>query len=762
MLRISKINAGFILLKKAPAFASAFLHPVRELTEKEYIMGEGNIKKRVLEFFDDMGNVAYNKEVGDVALKRKGISHDLAHGLTPEKAVTFFAIPDVIENGKVVNVQKRWKGREVDTAVIAAKVIIGNDEYLEGVVIERPYYSYSQRYAVHEVKAIKIEHTRHQSRRPANSEANPTQQIYPTLESILQNVMEVNDRPNDLRFSLRDNKYLTDRELLASALENAAVTEEEKRMLSEYQKIAAKIDNDEERVKTINEKIRELRLEEPNTQEEQRLLEERRGLERGITNADRRLFQMEGLKPLQRIAKLQRKEAEAALDRTRKHLERYKEGVIEREYVDKIKKTSDRLAKWLTKPNNQQHVPEDLRKPLAEFLLAIDRGSHSMLTGGGMTKKDRDYARVIADLRDVISNINSYQNQLSEGGKNYNMYIDLPRGFVDLMTEHAQKMQKRADELGGRMTLNNMNSKELEELFMTLTAISSSITHTNDFLSAENAKHVGDVAQETITYLRAQKPVEQDGKVAEFLTWDNLQPVYAFERYGEGGKAVFKIFDICDYSSSRRVCIFGLSVKNVLANSVGGLDEQNVNAYVQSGIGHIEDTVNRGRIAADHGVNVRNGRNNAQHQEDLRSRDVALVLAGVFADLQSLEAQEHVGGNEERHEYRNNTQHNLYSTEQIRFYSSKARGNGTVNQAGDDRSAKHEQVQDTDNDQYQTIIVKIFSVFHVISSVFMRIIEVCCLSNHRFTVFAALASDWNCAKIHISASFYYHNITGVT
>ena len=358
------------------------------------------------------------------------------------------------------------------------------------------------------------------------------------MNSISENGEGVN---GNVQFSQRDTEYKTDRQLLASALEGVTKNAQEAQMLREYQEIAANLDADERRVQEINERIRELRLEDVNTPEEQQLLEERKGLEKGITTADRRLFQMERLQPLQRIAKIQRKEAEEALDKARRHLERYKEGVTEREYIGKIKKTSDRLAQWLTKPNNQRYVPEDMRKPLAEFLLAIDRGSETALRGGGMTKADRNYARVIADLRDVVSNINAYQNETRQGGKQYNMYIDLPRGFVEMMTEHAQKMQKRAEELGGTLTLNRMNSKELEELFMTLTAISSSITHVNDFLSTENATHVGEVSRETIKHLREQKPVLQEGKLAEFLNWDNLQPIYAFERYGEGGKEIFRM-----------------------------------------------------------------------------------------------------------------------------------------------------------------------------------------------------------------------------
>ena len=206
------------------------------------------------------------------------------------------------------------------------------------------------------------------------------------IKSATDNIGTFDASNPDIRYSQRDTEYKTDRQLLASALEGVTKNAEEAQMLREYQEIAAKLDADERRVQEINERIRELRLEDVNTPEEQQLLEERKGLEKGITTADRRLFQMERLQPLQRIAKIQRREAEEALQKARRHLERYKEGVVQREYIGKIKRTSDRLAKWLTKPNNQRYVPEDLRRPLAEFLLAIDRGSETMLTGGGMTQ----------------------------------------------------------------------------------------------------------------------------------------------------------------------------------------------------------------------------------------------------------------------------------------------------------------------------------------------------------------------------------------
>lgn len=361
------------------------------------------------------------------------------------------------------------------------------------------------------------------------------------IKSATDNIGTFDASNPDIRYSQRDTEYKTDRQLLASALEGVTKNAEEAQMLREYQEIAAKLDADERRVQEINERIRELRLEDVNTPEEKQLLEERKGLEKGITTADRRLFQMERLQPLQRIAKIQRREAEEALQKARRHLERYKEGVIQREYIGKIKRTSDRLAKWLTKPNNQRYVPEDLRRPLAEFLLAIDRGSETMLTGGGMTQKDRDYARVVDDLRRVIESINKYQMGDETADVDINMHFDLPHGFSEMMADMVEMLQAKREALGENLTLNRMNSEELENLYKVLVAINTSIIRANEFLSTANTKHVDEVAEKSIAYLNDQKERRVKLPGADFITWTNTQPIYAFERFGEGGKQIFKM-----------------------------------------------------------------------------------------------------------------------------------------------------------------------------------------------------------------------------
>ena len=143
-----------------------------------------------------------------------------------------------------------------------------------------------------------------------------------------------------------------------------AANESERQTLERYQLMTSQLDLSERRIEQINERIRELRLEEPNSQEEKDLLQERKQLQTEITNADRQLFNMERMAPMRRIASEQRKKAENDLQKAKEHMQRYRQGLLQREMIGRVERTSRRLAKWLTAPagKSSQYVPEALRR----------------------------------------------------------------------------------------------------------------------------------------------------------------------------------------------------------------------------------------------------------------------------------------------------------------------------------------------------------------------------------------------------------------
>ena len=108
-------------------------------------------------FFKSVGGQVYNSRLGDINLTRRGVKDSLAHGMTPQKAAAFAAIPDVLRDGKVVGFEKNWKQRGYDSATIAAPITIGGEEYLMAVIVHRS--NSANRFYVHDVFTAKKEAT---------------------------------------------------------------------------------------------------------------------------------------------------------------------------------------------------------------------------------------------------------------------------------------------------------------------------------------------------------------------------------------------------------------------------------------------------------------------------------------------------------------------------------------------------------------------------------------------------------------------------
>ncbi len=129
--------------------AVAEMEPVTEISGEEFKKGEKDLITQVTEFFDGLGNEVYNPQLGDVMLTRRGAKSDIAHGIGRKKAAAFAAVPDILKNGRVIDYQVDWKGRNYDTAVVAAPITIAGEPYMAGVVLTRT--DSENRFYVHEV-----------------------------------------------------------------------------------------------------------------------------------------------------------------------------------------------------------------------------------------------------------------------------------------------------------------------------------------------------------------------------------------------------------------------------------------------------------------------------------------------------------------------------------------------------------------------------------------------------------------------------------
>nr|DAP02568.1 MAG TPA: Large polyvalent protein-associated domain 3 [Caudoviricetes sp.] len=177
----------------------AQMEAVAKLTGNEFAKSETSLPDMIAAYFSKIGNSVHHALLGDIVLDRRGIKDDIAHGIGRRKAAAFMAIPEVIRNGKIVDIRYDWKNRGYDTVILAAPIKIGTESYLMGVVVNKNVET--DRLYVHEVLAINKEgqQSLFKTGGPVKNGVNPGSEAAPSVISILQNIL--NDNP-----SIRENE----------------------------------------------------------------------------------------------------------------------------------------------------------------------------------------------------------------------------------------------------------------------------------------------------------------------------------------------------------------------------------------------------------------------------------------------------------------------------------------------------------------------------------------------------------------------------
>lgn len=147
---------------------------------------EGTALEAVINYFNSIGNNAYNEELGDIELKKRGVKDSYSHGIGPEKAAAYKAVPDIINKGVVVEYNEKWKGNNYDTAVIVAPITIGGEEYNAAVVVRRT--EGNQRFYLHE---IDIEKRNALTESPSGSQTVELSSD-PLINNIFKKIRKVN------------------------------------------------------------------------------------------------------------------------------------------------------------------------------------------------------------------------------------------------------------------------------------------------------------------------------------------------------------------------------------------------------------------------------------------------------------------------------------------------------------------------------------------------------------------------------------------
>lgn len=370
-----------------------------------------------------------------------------------------------------------------------------------------------------------------------------------------------------LKYQPREQS-VSDRQILANALERVAQNERERSILADYREKAAKMAFYERELAEREQKLADHRsgkavLEPDKIRRAEVSAQKYAAL---ISQQDERLLRLEKLKPLRDVVTRERDyiaerlrgaaeeksrytaEFERQLSEERKRgeerLQQYRKGREERDDIRverrQIEKLAKRLTTYLEENTDKKHIPEALKKPIGELLQSLDFSSRTKLSSGAATKADLAYIRSMQRIEGVLAAQERW-DETGEGGDLITGTLDLPKGFREALTEQIERVQTIMEtHQPGERAVMRMNLTDLRKLKTMLSTLSSAVTKMNELFANGRFRHVDQAAQDTIFTLR-EKGQHQSllPKVESFVRWDNTLPWYAFQRLGEGGQSIF-------------------------------------------------------------------------------------------------------------------------------------------------------------------------------------------------------------------------------
>ena len=229
-------------------------------------------------------------------------------------------------------------------------------------------------------------------------------------------------------------------------------------------------------------------------------------------------------------------EAEAAYKARREYIERREEQEVMAVTRRKVERNAKRLTEYMTTNTDKKHIPEVLKKPIGELLESLD---FSAKKSGRTTRADLKYIEAMQDLQAALAAQRLFDD-MGEGTDLFKGYMDLPAGFESLLAVHVEKVKNALEKHPLKTGLvRAMDIDDLKELDVILSVMSRSVTRMNEMFVNRRFALVSEAAENSIDTM-SELGQHQDKTGERFMLWDNTLPWYAFQRFGEGGKAVFE------------------------------------------------------------------------------------------------------------------------------------------------------------------------------------------------------------------------------
>ena len=379
-------------------------------------------------------------------------------------------------------------------------------------------------------------------------------------------------------YSERTDDSVSNRSLLANALESVAQNEIEKNKLKEYKSKIDIIDAEQRKLADLRAKIKELSFAKGTRDTEQikKLQSEATISANRIHTYDRQLLNLESTTALKNVlarekemarkreaqkgrealAKQREREAEKTRTLLNRAAESRKKGIEGRKKTEmrhKIKDIVSDLNKLLLNPTKDQHVPIGLQLPVAQALAVVNMDTigaeqhlkrlQDELMKAKTPEKAQEIAKKMEYYQDIGGRIDARLTALKTAYDNIVNSEDplVANSHDEVISQMIAKVQ---DDVGST-PIRDMSLSQLEEVYDLFKAVLTTIRNANKSFKGAQKERYDTLASrvmeeiDTLGIKRRPLPRNENGKEKgglrkgkESFAWNNQKPIYAFEHIG--------------------------------------------------------------------------------------------------------------------------------------------------------------------------------------------------------------------------------------
>ena len=341
------------------------------------------------------------------------------------------------------------------------------------------------------------------------------------------------DIDEQLPYSLRNPN--SPRKILADALDSAAQTDEEKKLLKEYK-------SDVTQLETLEYLVGEMEKAAGAAQtagERDGYLQKAEIYRKCVQNADKKLLQLEATKPLKNVmereAEARKKEgAEGIMKRYATRDERRRM----REIRDRSKTEIAALTRMITKPTKKDYVPDVLKKTVGDFIQSIDFVSkyadpNSWNTEQWRGKMER-LSKVLGGYKEDGTKVDKSKGETAVG-------VDPTMFAPDLLEQIDTFVENNRGK-----NISDLDPAALTDLYIITRKLRMGIRNYNRMYTNKRFESVERAGYETIEMLDEKKTRSRKRDIGiirildKLFNVDMMEPKSYFKRFGKAGESIYE------------------------------------------------------------------------------------------------------------------------------------------------------------------------------------------------------------------------------